>query len=78
MVKRLHVALTALLICAATTLPAEATNEIIRFQSELSRGHDFRQSIGHGLVLARAAGGDGWTIGSFLKRRVVPKAQSGG
>ena len=62
MVERVHVALTALLICAAATLPADAKDEIVRFQSEVSRGHDFRQSIGHGLVLVLAAGGDGWTI----------------
>jgi hypothetical protein len=55
-------ALAALLICAAASLPADAKDEIIRFQSEVSSGHDFRQSIGHGLVLILAAGDNGWAI----------------
>src|SRR5690349_13926767 len=63
MAERAQIAFAALLICAAATLPADAKDEIVRFQSEVSRGHDFRQSIGHGLVLVLAEAGDGWTIG---------------
>lgn len=74
MIERVHVALTALLICAAATLPANAKDEIVRFQSEVSRGHDFRQSIGHGLVLV-LAGGDGWTIG--VSPQTVTEPQCG-
>jgi hypothetical protein len=58
-----HIAVASLLVCAAAILPAEAKDEIVRFQSEISRGHNFRQPIGHGLVLVLAAGDDGWTIG---------------
>jgi hypothetical protein len=54
--------LAALLICAAATHPAEAKEEIVRFQSEVSSGHEFRAPIGHGLVLALKGGAGGWTI----------------
>jgi hypothetical protein len=47
MAERIHMALAALLICAAATLPGDAKDEIVRFQSEVFRGHDFRQPIGH-------------------------------
>jgi hypothetical protein len=57
--------MAALLLCAAAILPAPAKGEIVRLESEVFRGRDFRQPIGHGLVLVLAAGGDGWTIGVF-------------
>jgi hypothetical protein len=75
MVERVHVALTALLLCAAATLPADAKDEIVRFQSEVSRGHNFRQTIGHGLELVLAGGGDGWTIG--VSPQTVTEQQCG-
>src|SRR5579871_573388 len=60
MLERARTAL-ALLIWIAAALPAVGEDEIVRFQSELSSGQEFRQSIGHGLVLVLAPG-DGWTI----------------
>lgn len=55
------------LLCTAASLPAAPKDDIVRFQSEVSRGHDFREPIGHGLVLIFASTGDGWEI------RVAPQ-----
>src|SRR5439155_5870131 len=59
---RAYIALTALLICAAAGFPAEAKDEIVRFQSEVFGGDYFREPIGYGLVLVLSPNGDGWTI----------------
>src|SRR5438067_1221608 len=73
MVGRVHIALAALLISACGTLPADASDEIVPFQGELSRGHNFRQSIGHGLTLLLTDDGAGWTIGVSPQTATEPQ-----
>ena len=59
-VRRFNLAL--LFLCAAS-FPATAREDAIRFQSEVSSGQSFRESIGHGLVLILSPLGGGWIIG---------------
>lgn len=57
---------TLLLLCAAMS-PIAAQEDVVRFQSQVSRSQDFREPIGHGLVLILDSTGDGWEI------KVAPK-----
>jgi hypothetical protein len=75
MAEHVHTALTAFLICAAAAMPADAKDEIVRFQSEVSSSHSFRQPIGHGLLLVLGGGGGGWTIG--VSPQTVTEQQCG-
>ena len=59
-----------LTVAICTPLPAAnplaaGKEEVVRFQSEVSRGQDFRDPIGHGLLLT-LPGGDGWVIADTL------------
>src|SRR5579862_8475878 len=58
-VVRLVVALV--LLNGAAVLQAAGKEEIVRFESRVSRGETFRKPIGHGLALV-LGGSDGWTI----------------
>jgi hypothetical protein len=57
-----HTAILFVLISAAASPLAGKKEDIVRFQSDLSRGHNFHEPIGHGLVLILASTGDGWDI----------------
>lgn len=62
---------TLALLCATASLSA-TKEDIVRFQSEVSRGQDFREPIGHNLLFKLRSTGDGWRISVEPSKVVEP------
>ena len=62
---------TLALLCVTASLPA-TKEDIVRFQSEVSRGQDFREPLGHNLLFTLKSTGDGWRISVEPSKVVEP------